>query len=205
MVVKHCMRSGWWLFAETGATTCDSKETGELGKRDELAALGVRCNWTLILEMRKDVEMIGTFKQKLIANSHFAWSCSLTANTAIHHSFTGESLAREISLFRCLLCCFSLPQNSQNRLLHPANLILLHSRSIRTLQNTINQSILQSLLRTHKVIPIQILRNLLRRLTRKHGIHLDKIIPNTHNLSCLHFNILSLSLSSAHGLMDHDA
>lgn len=62
MVVKHCMRSGWWLFAESGATTCDSEDRaeecergGELGKRDELAALGVRCNWTLILEMRKDV------------------------------------------------------------------------------------------------------------------------------------------------------
>jgi hypothetical protein len=72
-------------------------------------------------------------------------------------------------------------------------------------QNPINESVFHSLLGGKKVIPIQILHNLLHGPSGHHGVQFANIVPNSHNLRRLHFDIFRLSLGTSHGLMDHDA
>jgi hypothetical protein len=77
--------------------------------------------------------------------------------------------------------------------------------SIRTFEHAINKTIFQGGLSAHEIIPVQIFRNLICRLSGKHGVHLHQIVANAHDLGGLDLNILRLSPRPAHGLMDHDA
>ena len=88
----------------------------------------------------------------------------------------------------------SLPCSFQNQIFP------LHPRSRWPLKDTVNKPIFKSGLRTHEIVSVQILCDLICGLSRKHRIHLDKIVPNAHDLCCLNFNILRLSLSSSHRL-----
>ena len=55
------------------------------------------------------------------------------------------------------------------------------------------------------VLPVQVEDNLLSGLTSHEGVHLHQVVSNAHNLRSFHTNVLSLSLRTAHRLMDHDA
>ena len=76
----------------------------------------------------------------------------------------------------------------------------LHSRSRRSLKDAVNEPIFESGLRTHEIVSVQILGDLISGLPSKHGVHLYEIVPNAHDLCCLNLNILRLSLCSSHRL-----
>ena len=80
----------------------------------------------------------------------------------------------------------------------------LELRIVVNVNDLIDESVLDTLVGRHEIVPIEILHDLLLRVAGEHGVHLANIIPDAHDLSGLDLDILGLSLCTTHGLMDHD-